>query len=113
MNPKLKIPQLDILDDGHVLRIVLPKGAFDSSLLRDFKDSVNEAWRDRSEHVEIDFSQVTFIDSPMVGVLLVIYKQQETRKPITILNPNAAVRNTFVLFQMSNVFDLRYSSEAA
>lgn len=102
----IKVPQSTLSDDGLTLSLVLNTGPFDSSHLRVFKSHLRDIWCDSIEQIEIDFSEVTFIDSPMVGALIHLHQCLLNEAPLQILDPNPTVAKTLDLFEMGSVFQI-------
>lgn len=74
----------------------------------EFKELTAKVWVESIRKVVFDFSTVTFVDSATIGALLSVYRRlnRETN-PIEIRGPNPAIRATFRILRLDEVFELR------
>lgn len=101
-------PELKLSDDGKLLSVVLPAGPFEAGNLVEFKELIGSAWKESITKVVFDFGKVTFVDSATIGALLSVYRKLERgASPVEIRSPNPAIRSTFRILRLDEVFDIR------
>lgn len=72
-----------------------------------FRDQVRAALTDEQKNIEIDLSQMMFIDSCGLGALISLHKTVCGRQgQIRLLNPTPPVRQILELTRMQRIFDI-------
>ena len=72
-----------------------------------FRDQVRKALGDQERNIEIDFSQVVFLDSSGLGALIALHKTALSRNGrLRLLNPAPQARQILELTRMNRVFEI-------
>lgn len=101
-------PELKLSADGRLLSVILPAGPFEAGNLVEFKELIANTWKDTITKVVFDFSKVTFVDSATIGALLSVYRRLDrAASPVEIRSPNPAIRATFRILRLDEVFEIR------
>lgn len=82
------------------------KGLFDINLYEAFNDSY-KPYLTQANHIVIDFSQTTSIDSAALGLMLLLRQKfgaDDAR--ISLVNANDSVRKVLDIAQFGQLFDL-------
>lgn len=103
--------QFEHSEDSRLLLIRVDDRKFDITMATEFRRQLNARWADTIEDVQIDFSQVEFIDSSGVGALVSVHKRlAEKGRAVTIVNPCPAVLSVIELLRLHRVFNLVHRS---
>lgn len=101
--------------DGKTLEIKVASRKFDVSLAKEFRASIDQAWKLGITGVTVDFTGVEFIDSAGVGALISVHKRfpapakgaiDPSHQPVSIINAAPAVLTIIELLQLHRVFRL-------
>jgi len=72
-----------------------------------FRDQVQAALPDRLQNIEIDLSQISFLDSCGLGALISLRKAANSRNgKVRLLNPSPRVQLLFDVTRMHKVFEI-------
>lgn len=89
------------------VKIIEPAGIFDVTQADAFYQQVDEALEQDSDKILIDLSEITFVDSSGLGVLVVALKKvRASEKDMYICSVNEQVRMLFELTSMDRVFEI-------
>lgn len=92
-------------NDSSVL--VTVSGDIEMMTIKDFKEKLFEIGQNIDKNVELDLSNVDYIDSSGVGVLISLMKLQKKKgKTLAIEKASSQVLNVLQLSSLSDVFDL-------
>lgn len=82
-------------------------GDIEMMSIKDFKTKLFDVGENTDKDVEIDLSDVNYIDSSGVGVLITLLKRQRSKgKTLKIAKVSPKVMNVLKLSSLSDVFDL-------
>lgn len=99
--------EFELSEDGRQLMIRVEDRKFDITMATEFRRQLNGHWVDTIEDVQVDFSNVEFIDSSGVGALVSVHKRlAEKGRAVTIVNPCPAVLSVIELLRLHRVFNL-------
>ena len=85
----------------------------DAALAPAFRTYLTEQIAEGTNHIVLDMSQVEFVDSSGLGVLVSMVKQLSGVGEIKLANPGKAVLEMLRLTRMDNVFDIYTSVDEA
>ena len=89
------------------IKIIEPAGIFDVTQADEFYQQIDEALDQGSDKILIDLSEITFVDSSGLGVLVVALKKvKASQKEMYICSVNEQVRMLFELTSMDRVFEV-------
>jgi len=92
-------------DDKHVLIIV--NGDIEMMTIKTFKQKLFEIGQNVDKDIEIDLSNVDYIDSSGVGVLISLLKLQKKKDKALVINKvSSKVLNVLKLSSLSDVFNV-------
>jgi anti-sigma B factor antagonist len=92
-------------NDDNVLITV--SGDIEMMTIKEFKEKLFEVGQNVDKHVELDLSNVDYIDSSGVGVLISLLKLQKKKgKVLKIDKVSSQVLNVLQLSSLSDVFNL-------
>lgn len=92
-------------DDNQVLIIV--NGDIEMMTIKTFKQKLFEIGQNVDKNIEIDLSNVDYIDSSGVGVLISLLKLQKKKgKDLNIQKVSPKVLNVLKLSSLSDVFNI-------
>ena len=92
-------------DDDEVINVIV-KGDVDIYTSKDFKNTLFELSQTRDKNIDIDFSQVEYMDSTGIGVLMSLYKIQTTKgRKLIISKVNADIINFIKLSNLTYLLD--------
>ncbi len=98
---------IEINDSGDIVKIVVT-GDIEMMSIKDFKTKLLEVGENVDKDIEIDLSDVDYIDSSGVGVLISLLKRQKTKgKSLNISKVSPKVLNVLKLSSLSEVFNLQ------
>lgn len=91
--------------DGAKLLLSVQVSSLDATTARYVRQEVDSVWREEITAVEMDLSQVEFIDSSGVGALLYISKKlTPTRGRLRLVKIPSVVREVIELLRLQSVF---------
>lgn len=103
--------QFELSENGREMAIRVEDRKFDITMAAEFRRQLNAHWADTVEDVQVDFSNVEFIDSSGVGALVSVHKRlAEKGRAVTIVNPCPAVLSVIELLRLHRVFQLVHQS---
>lgn len=72
-----------------------------------FKDTLLKIIRETDKNIDIDLSQVDYLDSSGLGTLVSLYKIQNKKgKKMTISKVNSGIRNLIQLSTLADIFEV-------
>lgn len=90
------------------LLIKINSSRLDSSCVGEFKTQINKEVTAGLNRVDVDFSDVEFIDSSGIGTLLSIQKKLSSdSEPVTLINPNKSIVSVIELLRLHRVFRIQ------
>ncbi|MBN1534950.1 MAG: STAS domain-containing protein [Spirochaetes bacterium] len=97
---------IEIKDDQDVIRITV-NGDIEMMTIKSFKQKLFEIGQNTNKNIEIDLSNVDYIDSSGVGVLISLLKLQKKKGRSLIINKvSSKVLNVLKLSSLSDVFNI-------
>ncbi len=93
-------------NDASTLRVSAVKelGAANANAFRDW---VRKSLLDNQSNIEIDMSQVTFLDSCGLGALVALHKTASSRKgTLRLLNPRPPIEQILELTRLHRIFEI-------
>ena len=97
---------IEINDSSDVVNVVV-KGDIEMMSIKDFKTKLLDIGQNVDKEIEIDLSNVDYIDSSGVGVLISLLKLQKNKgKTVKINKVSPKVLNVLKLSSLSDVFNL-------
>ncbi len=97
---------IDIRDKDSTVEIVI-NGDIEMMSIKDFKQKLLDVGQNRDVDIDLDLSNVDYIDSSGVGVLISLLKlQKEKGKILNISKVSPKVLNVLKLSSLSEVFKL-------
>ncbi|MCU0821150.1 MAG: STAS domain-containing protein [Spirochaetes bacterium] len=97
---------IKISEKGDVVNIIV-SGDIEMMSIKDFKTKLFEVGEKTYKDVDIDLSNVEYIDSSGVGVLITLLKKQKSKgKGLNISKVSPKVMNVLKLSSLSDVFNL-------
>jgi len=97
---------IEIKDDQDVVRINI-NGDIEMMTIKSFKQKLFEIGQNTDKNIEIDLSNVDYIDSSGVGVLISLLKLQKKKGKSLIINKvSSKVLNVLKLSSLSDVFNI-------
>lgn len=100
------IMKIEIKDSGNSVSIVVV-GDIEMMTIKEFKEKLFEIGQNTDKDVELDLSNVDYIDSSGVGVLISLMKLQKKKgKNFKITKVSSQVMNVLQLSSLSEVFNL-------
>ncbi len=98
--------KIEIKDNGNSVSIVVV-GDIEMMTIKEFKEKLFEIGQNADKDVELDLSNVDYIDSSGVGVLISLMKLQKKKgKNFKITKVSSQVMNVLQLSSLSEVFNL-------
>ncbi|MGF1520721.1 MAG: STAS domain-containing protein [Leptolyngbyaceae cyanobacterium] len=89
------------------VNIIEPAGIFDSTQADAFHQQVEAALEQGADKLLVDLSEITFVDSSGLGVLVIALKKvRASEKDMYICSVNEQVRMLFELTSMDRVFEI-------
>ncbi|MEL6381806.1 MAG: STAS domain-containing protein [Cyanobacteria bacterium J06626_18] len=89
------------------VNIIEPAGIFDVTQADAFYQQVDTALQQGADKLLVDLSEITFVDSSGLGVLVVALKKvRASEKDMYICSVNEQVRMLFELTSMDRVFEI-------
>jgi anti-sigma B factor antagonist len=99
----------EILEGGETL--VRAAGELDVHTCPEFQEVLSAALERRPDHLVIDLSEVTFMDSTALGVLVVL--QRGMRRPLDVVVTQPHLRKVLFITGLNTVFALHRTVEEA
>lgn len=98
---------VEITTLGKIANIAL-SGDFDFSHQESLQAAFEEALKQKPEHIEFDFGNVTFIDSSVIRTLLKLRDSaKRNQTSLTILNCSERIREIFVIGGFDQIFHIQ------
>jgi anti-sigma B factor antagonist len=97
---------LNFDSDGNVLQVT---GVKELSAVNStgFRENIQSELRLRHSSIELDLSEIQFMDSQGLGALIAIQNRLAKRKGgLRVMNPTPQARKIFELTQMGRVFEI-------
>lgn len=100
------IMNIDVTEDESVVTITV-NGDIEMMTIKSFKQKLFEVGQDMDKDIEIDLSNVDYIDSSGVGVLISLLKLQKKKgRNLMINRVSSKVMNVLKLSSLSDVFNI-------
>jgi len=97
---------IDVTEDESVVTITV-NGDIEMMTIKSFKQKLFEVGQDMDKDIEIDLSNVDYIDSSGVGVLISLLKLQKKKgRNLMINRVSSKVMNVLKLSSLSDVFNI-------
>ena len=97
---------IDIQEQGNSVSIIV-NGDIEMMTIKTFKQKLFEIGQNADKDIEIDLSNVDYIDSSGVGVLISLLKLQKKKgKTLKINKVSSKVLNVLKLSSLSDVFNI-------
>ena len=97
---------IEIKEDGDLVNITV-NGDIEMMTIKSFKQKLFEIGQNTDKDIEIDLSNVDYIDSSGVGVLISLLKLQKKKgKSLKINKVSSKVLNVLKLSSLSDVFNI-------
>jgi len=97
---------IDIQEQGDSVNIIV-NGDIEMMTIKTFKQKLFEIGQNADKDIEIDLSNVDYIDSSGVGVLISLLKLQKKKgKTLKINKVSSKVLNVLKLSSLSDVFNI-------
>jgi anti-sigma B factor antagonist len=97
---------IEIKESDDVITVTV-KGDIEFYTFAKFKNTLFEISKTTNKNIDIDLSQVDYMDSSGLGTLFSLYKFQDKKgKKLTISKANADIRNLIKLSTLTDVFDV-------
>lgn len=95
----------EIIDAKAIIRI---EGEVDVSNASELRDALDTAFADGAKEVEADFTEVAYIDSTGIGVLVgAAHRAQESGSVLVVANPQKNVERVFTLLGVDKDLNVR------
>jgi anti-anti-sigma factor len=95
----------EITDEKAIIRI---EGEVDVSNASELRDALDTALADGAKEVEADFTEVAYIDSTGIGVLVgAAHRAQESGSVLVVANPQKNVERVFSLLGVDKDLNVR------
>jgi anti-anti-sigma factor len=86
--------------------ILILQGDLDLPSIKHFKESSFEIAKQSDKNLILDFSEVTYIDSSGIGILLTLNKiKKEMGKSLRIINCTERIAKIFALSSLSDIIE--------
>ncbi|MCU0847999.1 MAG: STAS domain-containing protein [Spirochaetes bacterium] len=97
---------IDIREDGENVQITV-NGDIEMMTIKTFKQKLFEVGQNVDKDIELDLSNVDYIDSSGVGVLISLLKLQKKKgKSLKISKVSTKVLNVLKLSSLSDIFNV-------
>jgi anti-anti-sigma factor len=94
--------------DGKFLNMKIKAGRLDASSISRFKEDCEVFLKNTVEELNIDMSEVEFVDSSAVGTILGFYKRLSEKKAIVrLLKLQPQVKDIIELLRLHRVFEIQ------
>lgn len=100
-------------DGDDILRITINFPRLDAATAPGFRAELDANIAEQPRRVLVDLSQVSFVDSTGLGVLVALVKRMGQDGRIAVVGANASVRRLFQITKLDTLFLLCDSEEAA
>ncbi|HOK01119.1 MAG TPA: STAS domain-containing protein [Spirochaetota bacterium] len=98
--------EIDIKESEQLV-VIKVIGDIEMMSIKNFKEKLFEVGQNSDKNIEIDLSEVDYIDSSGVGVLISMLKLQKKKgKELIIQKVSSKVLNVLKLSSLSDVFNL-------
>ncbi len=98
--------QIDIMEKDDLV-VITVHGDIEMMTIKTFKQKLFEVGQTYDKNIEIDLSDVDYIDSSGVGVLISLLKLQKKKdKTLSIKEVSSKVLNVLKLSSLADVFNL-------
>jgi anti-sigma B factor antagonist len=97
---------IEVKESAEIVNVVV-NGDIEMMTIKNFKEKLFEIGHNTDKNIEIDLSNVDYIDSSGVGVLISLLKLQKKKgKTLNINKVSAKVLNVLKLSSLSDVFEM-------
>lgn len=96
---------------NHVVTFQL-EGNFTYNQRRAFQEAIKKACQQNAQHIIIDLSQVGFVDSAALGLLMVTHRQLSAEKRrMTLAHPQPTVKQIIELANLHQIIPMAQNGE--
>ena len=109
-------PEFAIIEQGSEAGhyVIAARGEIDLFTAPELKQVITEAIESGERRVAIDLSEVSFLDSTALGVLIGAVKRLRSRDGVlTIVNTDANIAKTFEITGLDQIFTIRPTRDEA
>lgn len=104
---------MEITEYGAITVAKLNEGRLDAAMAVQFKDALRNVSDGGADHIVLDMSSVSFMDSSGLGAVVAVMKLMGREKQFEIAALSPTVEKVFKLTRMDNVFRIYSSVEEA
>ena len=105
--------KLDVTRQNSVIVVVPHLKRIDASVATEFKSNLLELVDKGDEKIVLNLSEVDFIDSSGLGVLVLVLRKLGPEGKIRLCKVNDSVRSIFELTRLDEVFNIHKTVEGA
>ena len=105
--------QLEVRHENDILIVTVINSRIDAQVSEDFKDRMFQFISEGNHNIILNISQVGFIDSSGLGVIVASLKQLKGQGNMVICEMNDSVERMFKLTRMNKIFNLFESETEA
>ncbi len=80
------------------------EGELDLQTSNFFKDSIKKEYNKEASNIELDFSNIDFIDSTCLGILVTLSKEIAEDNSVTVSNLKDHVKKVFTITGLDKLF---------
>jgi len=96
---------------NHVITLQL-EGNFTYNQRRAFQEAIKKACQQNAQHIVIDLSQVGFVDSAALGLLMITHRQLSAEKrKMTLAHPQPTVKQIIELANLHQIIPMAQNGE--
>lgn len=96
---------------NHVATLQL-EGNFTYNQRRAFQEAVKKAWQQNAQHIMIDLSQVAFVDSAALGLLMVTHRQLSAdKRKLSLVHPQPTVKQIIELANLHQIIPIAQAGD--
>lgn len=105
--------RMNVMKESNSKAVIKPEGRIDVVTSQDLKDMLLELYNEGFDHIVIDFSLVTSIDSSGLGKLLLFQKKLKERNGgLSVINVTSDyIKNMFQMIHLDKVIDIEYAEK--
>ncbi len=98
--------EIEVREDDSLVQVIV-NGDIEMMTIKNFKQKLFEIGQNIDKDIDIDLSDVDYIDSSGVGVLISLLKLQKKKgKTLSISKVSPKVQNVLKLSSLSDVFNI-------
>lgn len=104
--------ELSSRDFGSTRVVRVGETRIDAAVAIQFKDQMRDLIEAGPDHIVLDLSGVTFVDSSGLGAIVAAMKQAGTPRQLELAGLTRSVKKVFALTRMDRVFTIHESVDA-